>query len=105
VATDTSGNLFIAYSRAGFQGGGGEYLSAHVAEVAPGGAVTDALLKSGEATYNFGPGPERWGDFNGIDRNPSNGAQVATIDQYAIDDGGGSLTQLWQQWVNLVKDS
>jgi hypothetical protein len=104
VATDDSGNLFVTYSRAGYKGGGGEYLSAHVAEVTPGGGESNTLLKAGEATYDVGFGqPERWGDYNGIGRNPSNGAQVATVNQYAIDDGGGSITELWQQWVQLVR--
>jgi hypothetical protein len=102
IATDSAGNAFITYSRAGVKGGG-EYLSAWVAEVSPSSAVSEALLKAGEATYDFAPGPERWGDFNGIDRDPANGSRVATINQYAVDDGGGGgVTELWQQWVNVV---
>jgi hypothetical protein len=101
VATDAAGNLFITYSRAGVRDGG-EYLSAHVLEVTPGGEASNTLLAAGEARYEFAPGPERWGDYNGINRDPSDGARVATINQYAIDDGGGGVTQRWQQWVELV---
>lgn len=101
VATDAGGNAYVTYSRAGAPGPG-EYLSAWVAEVRPSGAVSETLLKAGEGTYDAAPGPERWGDYNAIGRDPSNGARVATVNQYAVDDGGGGATARWRQWVNLV---
>jgi hypothetical protein len=102
VATDIAGDVFITYSRAGVKGGG-EYLSAWVAEVTPSSGVSETLLRAGEATYDSAPGPERWGDFNGIGRDPSDGSRVAAVNQYAADDGGSAgVTARWRQWVNLV---
>ncbi len=103
VATDTLGDLFITYSRAGSRGGG-EYLSAWAAEVRPSDAVSEVLLKAGEATYDFGPGLERWGDYNGISRDPADGTLIATVNQYAIGDGR-DRTRLWRQWVDVVHDA
>jgi hypothetical protein len=103
VATDALGDLFITYSRAGSRAGG-EFLSAWAAEVRPSDAVSEVLLKAGEATYDFGPGLERWGDYNGISRDPADGTLIATVNQYAIGDGGDS-TRLWRQWVDVVHDA
>ncbi|MGH2636029.1 MAG: hypothetical protein ACRDHU_07790 [Actinomycetota bacterium] len=97
VATDGSGNLFVTYNRGSAVTG--EFLSAWVAEILPGGtAATQVLLKAGLATYEANPGgPERWGDFTGINRDPVNPAVVATFNQYALD------LDSWQQFVNLVQ--
>lgn len=104
MATDDAGRLFVTYSQAGSQGGGGEFLSAYVATIpSVGTTATSLLLKAGEATYDAGPGVERWGDYNGINRNPADGSEVATVNQYALDTGGGP-TDRWQQWVALVTD-
>ncbi len=103
IATDALGNVFITFSRAGAKAGG-EYLSAWAAEVRPSNAVSEALLKAGDATYDFGPGFERWGDYNGINRDPTDGTLIATINQYAIGDGG-DRTRRWRQWVDVVHDA
>jgi hypothetical protein len=98
VATDASGNLFVTYSRAGSPGN--EFLSAWVAEVAPNGtAAAQVLLAPGLDTYDATSGPERWGDFTGINRDPIVPANLATFNQYALD----GLT--WQQVVNVVTHS
>jgi hypothetical protein len=98
VATDASGNLFVTYSRAGAPAG--ELLSAWVAEVGPSGtAATQLLLAPGLDTYDASPGPERWGDFTGINRDPVVPSNLATFNQYALD----RLT--WQQVVNVVAHS
>lgn len=98
VATDASGNLFVTYSRAGAPAN--EFLSAWVAEVGPTGtAATQLLLAAGLDTYDATAGPERWGDFTGINRDPIVPANLATFNQYALD----RLT--WQQVVNVVTHS
>ena len=90
VATDEAGNLFLNYSRASAVAGSEEYLSSYAATVPP--ASTDAdgilLLKAGEARYEWLPGPERWGDYNGINRDPVDGTHIWMINQYAKSTGG-----------------
>jgi hypothetical protein len=98
VATDAAGNLFVTYSRAGAPAG--EFLSAWVAEIPPNGtAATQLLLRTGLDTYDTTPGPERWGDYTGINRDPAVPTSVATFNQYALDN------DTWQQVVNVVTQS
>jgi hypothetical protein len=98
VATDASGNLFVTYSRAGAPSD--EFLSAWVAEIPPDGtAATQLLLSAGLETYDATGGPERWGDFTGINRDPAVPTSVATFNQYAFD------RDTWQQVVNVVTHS
>jgi hypothetical protein len=95
VATDASGNLFVTYSRAGAPSD--EFLSAWVAEIAPNGtAATQLLLSAGLDTYDATGGPERWGDYTGINRDPAVPTSVATFNQYALDG------DTWQQVVNVI---
>lgn len=47
------------------------------------------------------PGPERWGDYNGLSRDPVNGGFVAVVNEIAVADGGGA-TDDWQQVVHVV---
>ncbi|HEX2030830.1 MAG TPA: hypothetical protein VHL78_05440 [Actinomycetota bacterium] len=97
-ATDGQGTAFFTYSRAGAPGAG-EFLSAYVATVPPGSTAAQvALLRSGEATYDAIPGPDRWGDFNGINRDPVDPADVWTVNQVAVG------TFAWRQVVNRVSD-
>lgn len=96
VATDGNGSLFVAYSRAGAVRS--EFLSAWVAEILPGRrAATQTLLAPGLATYDALPGPERWGDFTAINRDPLDPARLATFNQYALDPVS------WQQVVHFVE--
>jgi hypothetical protein len=100
LATDADGNLFVTYSRASAVND--EFLSAWVAEVVPGARNASAtLLRAGTARMEAVPGPERWGDYNAISRDPVNGAFVAVVNQIAVADGGGA-TEAWQQTVDLV---
>lgn len=100
VATDGSGNLFVTYSRAGALTH--EYLSAWAAEIPPGTTqATLTELAPGTARFEATRGPERWGDFNGIARNPSDPSQIVMINQYAKADGDGP-TQDWQETVDVV---
>jgi hypothetical protein len=95
VATDGDGNLFVTYSRASAPLG--EFLSAWVAEIPPGStADTQQLMQSGFATYDAAAGIERWGDYTGINRDPSSPDVVVTFNQYALD------AFSWQQVVNVV---
>ena len=48
-------------------------------------------------------GVERWGDFNAISRSPTDGTQMALVDQYASADDGPT-TSHWQQSVTIVHD-
>jgi len=96
VATDELGNLFVTYNRASAVTG--EFLSSWVAEVPPGSTTaTQLLLKPGLATYNVVPGPERWGDYTGIGRDPVTPTLIAIFNQYALN------ASTWQQTVSVVQ--
>lgn len=107
VATDEAGNLFITHSRAtGYAPK--EYLSAWVAQVAPGQSGTTyegtTELRAGEARYEFAPGYERWGDYNAINRDPTDPAVLWSFNQHAKLDGGG-VSNFWQLNVHQVSDA
>jgi hypothetical protein len=100
VATNGLGTLFVTYSRASAVTG--EYLSAYVAEIPVGSTIAEiALLAEGEARMEAVRGPERWGDFNAISRDPLDPAAMAVVNQYAKSDGAGP-TEDWQETVDLV---
>jgi hypothetical protein len=104
MTTDAAGNLFITFSRAGAPAG--EYLSAVVATIPPGAVVPDSVvvLRAGEALFVQDAGRfQRWGDFNGINRDPVDPFTVWTVNQYAKSDGTFPDTPLWQQVVNKVR--
>ncbi len=102
VATDSAGNLWIAYSRASKPKG--EYLSAWAAEIPPGSrTAVSTLLTAGTARMQALPGVERWGDFNAAGRDPRDGAFVAMLNQYARSDGD-TVTRDWQQTFDLLTD-
>ena len=101
VATNALGTLFLTYSRASVVTG--EYLSAYVAAIPAGSTVAQiTLLAAGDARMEAAPGPERWGDFNGINRDPLNPTVMAVVNQYAKSDGSGP-TENWQETVDLVR--
>ncbi len=100
VATDGSGNLFVAYSRASSVTG--EYLSAWAAEIVPGSTdATTMLLAAGDARLEAIRGMERWGDYNGISRDPVDPSRIVMVNQYAVSDGLGPTAD-WQQTVDVV---
>ena len=102
IATDGSGNIFVTYNRASAVPGTREYLSAWAAEIPVGTKDADlVLLWAGDARMEAVPGPERWGDFNGINRDPVDPARMTMVNQVAESDGGRT-TQDWQQTVHLV---
>ena len=98
VATDSSGVLFVTYNRASEPRN--EFLSAWVSTIQPGSTGdTELLLHAGAATYNAGPGIERWGDFTAVNRDPDSPQNVATFNQYA------QSTVQWRQFISLVTDN
>ncbi len=105
MATDAAGNLFITFSRAGAPGG--EYLSSVVATIPPGAVVPDSVvvLRAGEAIYVQDVGSfQRWGDYNGMNRDPVDPFTVWVVNQYARSDNSPPDTPLWQQVVTKVRD-
>jgi hypothetical protein len=104
VATDSSGNLFVNFNRAGARLPG-EYLSSVVATIPPGATAPSAtlVLVPGEAMYVDDNGrPQRWGDYTAINRDPLDPLDMWSINQYARTDGVPPATNLWQQVVNRV---
>ena len=98
VATDGDGTLFVTYSRASAPRG--EYLSGWVATVPPDSTTaTQLLLHAGSSRYNATPGPERWGDYTALNRDPLASGNVATFNQYA------ASPSTWQQFISLVTDN
>jgi hypothetical protein len=104
VATDAAGNLFVTFSRAGAPVPG-EYLSSVAATIPPGATSPDAVqvLAPGESLYaaDFGRF-QRWGDYNGINRDPLDPLDIWMVNQYARSDGTPPTTNLWQQVVHRV---
>jgi len=95
VATDDTGNLFVTYSRASEPLG--EFISAWAAEIVPGSTTAvSTLLVAGTAFHDSLNGLERWGDYNGINRDPVHPSYISMVNQVAI---AGSK---WQQTVNVV---
>jgi hypothetical protein len=102
VATDTDGNLWIGFARAGLT----ECLSAYAAVVRPGAKVgTQALVSTGEDRYEYSRGqPERWGDYTAIARDPVTGTSVAVYGAIPILDGTGTTSNVWQQVIAALED-
>ncbi len=105
VTTNTAGDVYVGYSRASGRTGSKEYLSAYVTVIEPGDTVPDPantlLLQSGNALYDYYPGPERWGDYQAVNRDPADGTQVWVIGQVARS-GGPATTEDFRQTVDLT---
>jgi hypothetical protein len=100
IGTDVDGNVFVTYSRASTPLE--EFLSAWVARIAPGRtASASVLLAAGSARMEAVPGPERWGDYSAISRDPIDPSLVAVVNQYAREDGAGATLD-WQQTVHVI---
>ena len=103
IGTDGNGNVFVTYSRASAPLD--EFLSAWVALVAPGRtAGGSTLLAAGSARMEAVPGPERWGYYAAISRDPVDPTLVVLVNQYAVTDGSGT-TRDWQQTVHVVREA
>jgi hypothetical protein len=97
VATDELGNLFVTYNRASFTFD--EFLSAWIASIPPGATEpSEQALVAGDDLYDVRQGPERWGDFNAIGRDPTLGSVVFAINQYA------TTNNVFQQSVHTVRE-
>ena len=103
IATDGDGNVWVTYARAG----AAECLAAYASVVHPAvTASTPILLHDGDGRFEFRPArSERWGDYTGISRDPSDATQMATYGAYPLDDGGGSETDTWQQVIATLTDA
>ena len=102
VATDSEGKLWVNYARAGV----GECLSAVASVIQPGATGHAAIpIWTGDGRYEFGPGPDRWGDYTALVRDPLNGTQMAAYGAYPIDDGGSAPTAIWQQVIATLTDA
>ena len=100
LATDVDGHLFVTYNRASALTN--EYLSAWIAEIPPASTVaTSQPLQSGTARFEADRGPERWGDYTAMSRDPGDGRFVMAVNQIAVSDGSGS-TRDWRQVVHIV---
>jgi hypothetical protein len=101
LATNDAGTLFLDYARAGLP----ECLSIWAATVpaGTGTAATTALVRAGEARYEFKNGVERWGDFSAANRDPVSTSDVAVFGAFADSDGSGS-TGLFGEHVALLVD-
>ena len=103
LATDTSGDLFVTYSRASAVTD--EFLSAWIAEIPPGTSTEQTmLLESGNARFEAVRGRERWGQLTATSRDPVDGRSIASVDQVALGDGSGP-TDVWQQTIHFVSDA
>jgi hypothetical protein len=101
VATDSSGKLWVNYARAGVS----ECLSAVASVIQPGTNGHAAVsIRTGFGRYEFGPGPDRWGDYTAVTRDPLNGTQMAAYGAVPIDDGGATQTAVWQQVIATLTD-
>jgi hypothetical protein len=104
VATDQNGVLFVNFAQASLRNG--EYLSVYADTVPVGSTIADPemLIKPGDATYNFGAGVDRWGDYSAISRDPapaSAGLEMALFGAYAFD-GTAGTTYRWRQWCATI---
>ena len=107
VGTDAAGNLFITYSRA-TSSGAGEFLSVWVATIAPGTEDAEPeRIEEGKDTYidPDNSGPQRWGDYNGISRDPVDPSVMWSVNQVAGDGDAttGEVNDRWQQWVHPLR--
>ncbi|HET9672059.1 MAG TPA: hypothetical protein VFQ40_04345 [Actinomycetota bacterium] len=102
VATDADGNLWVNYARAGLT----ECLSAYAALVTPGTrAAASVRYREGELRYERLSGPERWGDYTALTRDPVDPTIMAAYGAYAIDDGVGMSTDRWRHTIATLEDA
>lgn len=85
VGSDSDGNVWVNYSRASGASGAKEFLGAWVALILPGQKSPAEIMTfaTGSSLYAPFPGPERWGDYNGINRDPVTGTTMWLVNQRA----------------------
>lgn len=82
---DKDDNVVITYSRSGLTEYIGAFFTTRLNSMPPNLLTGSKLLQAGKANYvkTFGSGRNRWGDYNGIWVDPSDGNNVWMITQYA----------------------
>lgn len=85
LTVDKDNNIAITYSRSGVNEYIGAYYTTRTTSMPPGTLSGSKLLQAGKANYikHFGSGRNRWGDYNGIWIDPSDGNNFWMISQYA----------------------
>ncbi len=99
LSVDKDNNIAITYSRSGIN----EYIGAFYTSklsTDPPGLSGSKLIQTGKANYvkDFGSGRNRWGDYTGIWRDPSEGNNFWMLTQYA-----DSPANTWAGWVSGVR--
>jgi hypothetical protein len=101
IATDGDRKIWVNYARAG----GAECLAAYAAVIRPGATgAASVRFRPGSGRYEYGPGPERWGDYTAVSRDPVDQSVMAAYGAFPIADGGGSATRIWRQVVATLTD-
>ncbi len=82
---DKDNNVVITYSRSGLSEYIGAFYTTRLNTMPPNFLTGSKLLKEGKANYvkTFGSGRNRWGDYNGIWVDPTDGNNIWMITQYA----------------------
>ncbi|MCX7834050.1 MAG: T9SS type A sorting domain-containing protein [Ignavibacteria bacterium] len=82
---DKDNNVVITYSRSGLTEYIGAFFTTRLNSMPPNTLTGSKLLQAGKANYvkTFGSGRNRWGDYNGIWVDPSDGNNIWMITQYA----------------------
>ena len=99
VATDADGTLFMTVSGAGMYLD--QYLSVYATTIQPSTSANDALVqvRAGTGTYNWDGRPERWGDYNMINRDPVDGSMMWTFNQTGVG------WNMFQQYADRITDA
>ncbi len=98
LTLDKDGNIAITYSRSGIN----EYIGAFYTtrqSSDPPGLSGSKLLKEGQGNYvvTFGSGRNRWGDYMGAFRDPSDENELWIFTEYA------AATNTWGTWVGKLR--
>lgn len=99
LTVDKDNNIAVTYSRSGTN----EYIGAFYTSKLnsdPPGLSGSKLIQAGKANYvkDFGSGRNRWGDYTGIWRDPSDGNNFWMLTQYAE-----SPANTWAGWLTGVR--
>lgn len=93
-------DVVITFSRSGTNEYVGAFLSGRKDTDPQNYLSPSVVLKAGEANYvkTFGSGRNRWGDYNGIGLDPTDGTSIWAFTEYAA-----SPANTWGTWVGKVK--
>lgn len=98
LTLDKDGNIAITYSRSSFDEYIGAFYTTKQASDPP-GLSGSKLLKEGQGNYvvTFGSGRNRWGDYMGAFRDPSDENSLWIFTEYA------AATNTWGTWVGKLR--